>query len=110
MAFTRTVNQPPEAVAARVAEGVQRGALSAELTAQHRSSGANGAVMIVLVFDKYFMRTSNRASLTVSVDNLSGSTTVFAASAGTSEGLFSWFDWGAASSFESEVEKILRGL
>ena len=40
------------------------------------------------------MRTSNRASLTVTIDNFEGKTNVHAVAAGTSEGLLR-FDWGA---------------
>ena len=44
--------------------------------------------MIVIVLEKYYIRTSNRASLTVTIDNFDGGTNVHAVAAGTSEGHF----------------------
>ena len=41
------------------------------------------------------MRSSNRASLTVTIDNFDGKTKVHAVASGGSEGVFFRFDWGA---------------
>lgn len=46
----------------------------------------------------------------MNLDNLSGMTKVFAASAGTKTGLFDLFDWGAGDDFEEEVRRGDRGM
>ncbi|MGE7622280.1 DUF6054 family protein [Viridibacillus sp. NPDC096237] len=56
---------------------------------------------------KYYMRTNNRASLTVIVDNLDGKTKVRAVASGSGEGPFFRFDWGAGNSFINSVAKTL---
>lgn len=55
------------------------------------------------------MRAGNHCALCVSLDNLSGATKVFAASAGTKTGLFDLFDWGAGDDFEEEVRAAIEG-
>ncbi|TQR20491.1 DUF6054 family protein [Psychrobacillus vulpis] len=63
--------------------------------------------VVVCVLEKYYMRTSNRTSLTVTVDNLENKTKVHAAASGGGEGMFFRFDWGAGGSFVNSVEKVL---
>ncbi len=62
---------------------------------------------ILLVFEKYFMRNSSRASLSVMVENLSGRTAVHFAGAGGGQGMIFNFDWGAGESFSSLVPDVL---
>ncbi|WP_391206462.1 DUF6054 family protein [Psychrobacillus sp. L4] len=64
--------------------------------------------VIVCVLEKYYMRTSNRASLTITLDNLENNTKVHAASSGAGQGVFIRFDWGAGGSFVNSVEKALE--
>ncbi|WP_391119055.1 DUF6054 family protein [Psychrobacillus sp. L3] len=64
--------------------------------------------VIVCVLEKYYMRTSNRASLTITIDNLENNTKVHAASSGAGQGVFLRFDWGAGGSFVNSVEKALE--
>ncbi len=61
----------------------------------------------VVVLEKYYMRSSNRASLTVTIDNLEGQTKVHAVASGGSEGMFMRFDWGAGNNFANSVESAL---
>ena len=61
----------------------------------------------VVVLEKYYMRSSNRASLTVTIDNLEGQTKVHAVASGSSEGMFMRFDWGAGNNFANSVESAL---
>ena len=56
----------------------------------------------VVVLEKYYMRSSNRASLTVTTDNLEGQTKVHAVASGGSEGMFMRFDWGAGNNFRKQ--------
>lgn len=63
--------------------------------------------VVVIVLEKYFLRTSNRASMTVTIDNLDGSTIVHAVASGSSQGAFSRFDWGAGNSFVNSIRQSL---
>ncbi|MCR8643043.1 DUF6054 family protein [Paenibacillus sp. N1-5-1-14] len=67
----------------------------------------DGRSMGTLVFEKYYMRTSNRAALVVLIDNVQGVTNVRVISTGSSEGVFFKFDWGASANFVDSVENIL---
>ncbi len=62
----------------------------------------------VVVLEKYYMRSNNRTSLTVTIDNLDGQTKVHAVASGGSEGIFMRFDWGAGNNFANSVETALR--
>lgn len=57
----------------------------------------------IIIFEKYFMRVSNRAALTVIVDNTNGVTNIKAISTGSSQGMFFNFDWGASDDFANSV-------
>ncbi|SES24011.1 DUF6054 family protein [Psychrobacillus sp. OK032] len=65
--------------------------------------------VVVCVLEKYYMRTSNRASLTITIDNLENKTKVHAASSGAGSGAIFRFDWGAGGNFVNSVEKALGG-
>lgn len=64
--------------------------------------------MVVCVIEKFYYRTSNRASLTVTLDNLEGITKVHAAASGGGAGAFMRFDWGAGSNFVDGVGRALK--
>lgn len=64
-------------------DAIVNGSFSAELGRQSDSRGPDGAQCVTLLFDKYFLRAGNHCALCVNLDNLSGITKVFAASAGT---------------------------
>ena len=105
MALTLRTQLPVEEAARRVTDAIVNGSFSAEPVAQSDSRGPDGA----LLFDKYFLRAGNHCALCVNLDNLSGMTKVFAASAGTKTGLFDLFDWGAGDDFEEEVRAAIEG-
>ncbi|GGA34493.1 DUF6054 family protein [Psychrobacillus lasiicapitis] len=63
--------------------------------------------VVVCVLEKYYMRTSNRASLTITIDNLENKTKVHAASSGAGSGAIFRFDWGAGGDFVNSVERAL---
>jgi len=86
---------------------IVNGAFSAELVDKYYTYGNSGECY-VLVFEKYFMRTSSRASLTVFITNISGVTRVHAVGSGGGQGTFLSFDWGAASSFAGNVAAALE--
>lgn len=61
-----------------------------------------------LIFEKYYIRASNRAALIVLIDNFNGITDIRSISTGSSQGMIFNFDWGAADSFANSVGDILR--
>lgn len=61
----------------------------------------------ILIYEKYYFRASNRAALTVIVDNTKGKTDVRSIATGSSQGMIFNFDWGAADNFARSVENIL---
>ncbi|MDP3386007.1 MAG: DUF6054 family protein [Eubacteriales bacterium] len=67
----------------------------------------NGKEIGTLVYEKYFIRNSNWASLTVICDNVQGKTDVRAIATGASQSLFFKLDWGASNEFANSVRKIL---
>lgn len=64
--------------------------------------------MYIMVFEKYYMRSSNRASLTVVVTEVNHDIKVDAIGAGGGQGVIFKFSWGAEESFVSVIEEILR--
>lgn len=61
-----------------------------------------------LIFEKYYIRSENRAALVVIIDNIKGYTDVRSISTGSSKGWLFNFDWGASDNFASSVKRILR--
>lgn len=59
----------------------------------------------VMVYEKHFLRVSNRLTLTVVIDNFDGKTRVHCVSGGGGDALR--FDWGASDRFAGVVEKAL---
>ncbi|MET3576507.1 DUF6054 family protein [Bhargavaea ullalensis] len=70
-----------------------------------RTHGAQD--MVVLIMEKYFMRTNNRATLTLVADNFDGKTKVRLTGSGGGEGAFLRFDWGAGANFSETGERAL---
>ncbi|MDR3600951.1 MAG: DUF6054 family protein [Desulfosporosinus sp.] len=81
---------------------------NADLVHEETHDLGNGIYIGTLVFEKYFMRVKNRVALVVIIDNIYGKTDVRAISTGSSEGMIFNFDWGAADSFASSVQKVLE--
>ncbi|MDV3426083.1 MAG: DUF6054 family protein [Bacillota bacterium] len=62
----------------------------------------------VLIFEKYYFRSKNRAALTVTINNFNGETEISSISAGSSEGMIFNFDWGAGDDFASGVKDLFE--
>lgn len=73
----------------------------------HYNRSTGDYEVFVFVLEKYFMRTSNRASMTVIIDNFEGTTKVHAVASGSAEGVFFRFDWGAGNSCANSIEQTL---
>jgi hypothetical protein len=96
-------------IAAMLSEEIQGSAMSCELVdSVSRELGETS--FHLLVFDKYFMRNSSRASLTVSVIGRQGQVIVDAIGSGGGQGALFNFAWGAEEDFVSVVEDILRNI
>ncbi len=63
--------------------------------------------MYIMVFEKYYMRSSNRASLTVVLTEMNNEIKVDAIGAGGGQGVIFKLSWGAEESFVSVIEEIL---
>ena len=61
----------------------------------------------VLVYEKYYIRNSSRAALTVIIDNIDGATQVASVSTGSSQSMIFKFDWGASDEFASSIQRML---
>lgn len=60
----------------------------------------------ILVFERYFFRNNSTATLTVTVSNFEGDTTLKCISTGNGDGVFD-IGWWAGKSFIKPVRKIL---
>ena len=104
-----SVNLTPSDAAHIIEDYVTRSGFTSEKTGKHQSRSQDGREAILLVFEKYFMRNSSRASLSVMIENLRGNTTVCAIGSGGGQMTFFKFDWGASDNLENLVEKAMRG-
>ncbi len=86
---------------------IQNSGLSCTLVdSVERNTGS--ATLYVMVFEKYYMRTSNRASLTVVVSGENDFVYVDAIGAGGGQGAIFRFSWGAEDDFAGTVTRILK--
>ena len=80
----------------------------ADLVYKELKNVDNEKELAVLIFEKYYFRSENRAALTVIVDNFDGITSVRVIAAGSSKGIIFNFDWGAADNFAEGIRKKLE--
>ena len=85
---------------------VQNSAVSCQLV-DRISRTLDDITYDLLVFEKYYMRSSNRASLSVCVIGQNGQVIVDAVGAGGGQGVFFKFSWGAEENFVSVIRQIL---
>lgn len=89
-----------------ITEAVVGGSMTGQIIDEYERSVGDYKVY-VFILEKYYMRSSNRASLTVTLDNFDGKTKVHVVASGSGEGAFLRFDWGAGKSFSASVENAL---
>ena len=93
-------------IAGLIEKGVLESGLSCELIdSVVRKVGEDTAIL--LVFEKYYMRASNRASLSVMLTQDESTIFVDAVSSGGGQGAIFRFSWGAEESFVGIVPRIL---
>lgn len=97
-------------VADTIIEGVTMSAASCELIGRVDRIADSGEAVILLVFEKYYMRSSNRASLSVLVTGAEGSVNVDIIGAGGGTGVFFRFSWGTEESFEATACGVLERI
>ncbi len=103
-----TVSLAPGEAERIIAHAVGSSGMSVEQIGSHHSTSPDGKAAILLVYDKYYMRNSSRASLSVLIENVGGSTTVVAIGSGGSQGAIFNFDWGSASNFEKTISQAMQ--
>ena len=81
-------------------------AISAEFLDKYIQETEQGTVAMGL-FEKYYMRSSNRATLTVLATDFDGVTHVHLAAGGGGQGAIFRFDWGASRSFADAPQQAL---
>lgn len=101
--LTLTGPGDPAETADFLCSGIQNSGMSCELVDFVRRGGCT-----VMVFEKYYWRASNRASLTVVVSGEDGAVTVDAIGSGGGQGPLFKMSWGAEESFAGTVEDLLR--
>ena len=108
--MTFRVSLSPTEAASRIENYVISSAISAECVGKCVQRSADGQEAIMLVFEKYFMRNSSRASLSVLIENLSGMTYVASVGSGGGQNTLFSFDWGAGDDFAALPRKALGGF
>lgn len=101
------VNLLPLHASNTIVDYVENNGISTECVAQYRNYSPDGKEVIMLVFEKYFMRNSSRASLSVVIENINGRTVVSSVGSGGGQGTWHRFDWGAAKDFSGMVKQAL---
>ncbi|MBR0598328.1 DUF6054 family protein [Sinanaerobacter chloroacetimidivorans] len=107
--FQRIISGDFDDVVNRLHDIIMKSAMSIQLIDQCQYD-VQDVKTIVMVYDKYYMRSSNRASLTVSVIGHGSTVMVCAIGAGGSTGTLFNFSWGAEEDFVSVVERAINQI
>ncbi len=105
MVGTGTIDQ----VSGAIYNEVVNGSITGECRLDVKATFENGQSRM-MVFEKYYYRAGNRASLSVMISQIDDRITVDAVSTGGSTGVLIKFNWGAENNFVGLVEKTLRNL
>lgn len=79
----------------------------ADVVSNDRFDFGEGKEAIIIVLEKYYIRVSGRATLTIIIENSSGKTVAKLITAGVARGRFMDFDWGASDSFADNAREVL---
>ncbi len=93
-----------------IKDGILSSGISCELIDRADRYFSDGTRATMLVFEKYYWRASNRASLSVMITGKDDGEVVIvdAIGSGGGTGVFLHFSWGAEDSFCSTLERILN--
>lgn len=92
-----------------IIDEILNGSVSGDLTSEIYR-GSEGFEIILLVFEKYYMRISSRASLSVLIINNKGNITVDSVGGGAGQGPLFKMSWGAEEHFAEAIVKPLEKL
>ena len=107
--FERTIQGDFNKVVAELDQAIMGSAMSMNLVDE--STFSSGDVRVaVRVYDKYFMRNSSRASLSLTVVDEGSQIYVSAIGAGGGQGLIFNFSWGAESELVDVVSDCLHRM
>lgn len=101
------VSVPPKKALELVQQAVT-GSFSGELLDEYSRTTSDGKSIVMGLFEKYYMRSGNRATLTLLAQDISGETEVHLSAGGGGQGMVFRFDWGAGESFAELAKKALR--
>jgi hypothetical protein len=107
--FEKKVKGDYSQISSRLNSAVLNSGVSVNLVDSSRVTVGDIQVM-VRVYDKYFARNGNRASLTLTVAGSNDETYVSAIGAGGGSGTFFNFSWGAESDFVETVARAMRSM
>ncbi len=106
--YTSTVGISPTEAAQVVKARVEASGTSVECVGEYANRSPEGREVVLLVFEKYYMRNSSRASLSVVLENVNGQTWVGYTGSGGGQGALLSFDWGTADDFAGAVAAALE--
>ncbi len=90
-----------------IIDGVQREGISNALV-DSCVQEKNGVTVVLLVFERYYYRAQNRASLSVMIiSDSEANVTIDAVGSGGGQGVFFSFSWGAEDNFVRILERVL---
>jgi hypothetical protein len=82
-------------------------ALSLEMVDEGYIKGET--LVYLIVFEKYFMRVSNRVSLSIMLSEVNHKTQIVAISSGAGTGALFKFGWGSEEDFLSDFVRFMEG-
>ena len=88
---------------------VVHGSITGECRLDVKSDFEDGSVRM-MVFEKFYYRTSNRASLSIMISQKGNQIRVNGISTGAAQGMLVRFAWGAEDNFSGIVEKVLKNM
>lgn len=68
----------------------------------------DGRIVSTLIYDKYFIRLSNRVTLLIMIDDINGFTNVSAVATGSSKGSIVKYDLGAKETYINSLKNLLQ--
>lgn len=88
---------------------VMDSAMSMELAGESRWQ-YNGTTVLTRVYEKYFIRASNRATITITMVQSGDTLYISGISAGGGQGAIFRFSWGAEEDFAADIEELVNQL
>ncbi len=104
--YERAIAASESAIASYLDEGIRASGMSVELV-DSSVQRIRDVTVRLFVYDKYYMRNSSRAALTVQIVGNGDSCSVIAIGAGGGNGSFLSFSYGAEEDFVAVVERLL---